>query len=366
MKTFKDYTEVSTQIHAPEELKRRVLMEARRTRMEQSRGHYSRGLRFVQKAAVAAVLTVALPVTAFGAVKGLGLLDHLQERGMENIEAVQELSSTGAELSSDLEAITHQNQYAKYTVLEAVCDSESIYLAAKAEPLDTETLLLPQYIMPEDDVVNLGIEGVTDGTVREYAESLGKKIAYASIGYSVDGNHLDGGEDFAYGEDGALYYYYSARNISGEDKIILKCTGTGYDESMTMESIDRVEFVIQLTDKSSVSGEEVCTEFDPKAYEDTGIQINSLTLEKTEMGLYATFRFTIRDAEFTDIDFKIVDISGQELAKMPGIGFGTIENGDGTFSRTLYYQLPESLEGLRFLIQDINNGVAFGPYAFGE
>lgn len=367
MRTFKDYTDVSSQIHVPQELKHKVLMEARQSRTEQrSMERYRRGWGFVQKAAVAAILAAALPVTAFAVAKGMGLMDHLRQRGMQDVETVQELANSGAELSNDVQANSYENKYAKFTILEAVCDSQSIYLAAKAEPLDNETFLLPQYIMPEDNAANLGIAGITEGTVKEYAESLGKKIAYASVGYSIGGSHLDGAEDFRYGENGELYYYYSAQNISGEETITLKCTGTGYDESMEFESIDRVEFVVRLTDKSSTSDGVVYAAIDPKAYEETGIQINSLSIAETEMGLYATFNFDAADAKFLDIEFKLVDEAGNELSRLPGIGSGTIENGDGTYSRTCYYQHPDSIDGVKFLIWDFGNEVDYGPYTFEQ
>lgn len=367
MRNFKEYSDVSAQIHAPEALKHKVLQEARQIRMEQkNKGQCGRGWSFVHKAAVAAVLAAALPVTAFAVAKGMGLMDHLREQGMQNVEIVQELANSGAELSGDEQANSYKNKYAEYTIFEAVCDSQSIYLAAKVEPLDDRTLLLPQYIMPEDNAANLGIEGVSEGTVKDYAESLGKQIAYAGVGYSIGESHLDGSEDFAFGEDGALYYYYSAQNISGEKNITLKCTGTGYDESMEFTSIDRVEFVVRLTDKSSTTDGMVYASMDPKAYEETGIQINSLTFEETEMGLYATFNFSVADARFVDVGFKLVDGAGKELVWLPGLGSGTIENGDGTFRRTLYYQMPDSVEGMQFLICDFGNAVNYGPYSFAQ
>lgn len=365
MKNFKEYSEISEQICAPEELKHRVLKEARKMRVEHNNAQYTRGWSIARKAAVAAILALVLPVTAFAAAKGLGLLDHLQERGMQNIEQVEPLVNSGEEMSGDMQASSYLNKYAKYTVLEAACDSRTMYLATKVEPMDGETFLLPQYIMPEDQVVNLGIQGVTEGTVAEYVQTLGKKLAYAGVGYFIGENHLDGGEDFAYGEDGVLYYYHSARNISGEDSIILKCMGTGYDESMTMESVDRVEFVVRLKDKSADSTTEEFTVFDDKVYEDTGIQISSLVLEKTEIGLYATVGFADSDSKFKDFDFKLVDENGAELAHMPGIGSGMEEEGDGSFYRTLYYQVPGNTDGLRLVVRDIGSVSEYGPYTFG-
>lgn len=374
MNINREYKNLSRNIHAPEQLKAKVLESVARNEPEKktAAGRYSRGWSFVQKAAAAAVLAVVLPVTAFAAVKGLGLLEYLENRGMRDIEAVGELRNDTTEMTvSAFEAtvdeqgiVTVRNHYAEYTVLEAVADSETIYLSAKVEPLDDSYFLVPEGIF-NASVGCLGIEGldaVADQPIEEYIESIGKTQVTASVGYWIEESHLDGAEDFRYGEDGTLYIFYSAYNLSGSKDITLKCAGLAVTEGMNLA--DRVEFEVQLTDKST-STKTAYSVFDPKTVSDTGIQINSLVVEETEMGLYATFTFTAADAKFTNIVFMLVDASGEELAHLPDVlGSGTIDNGDGTFSRTVNYQKPASMEGLQFIIRDFSGDVNYGPYSF--
>ena len=358
MRTFHDYRELSENIHAPRELKQRVLWAAQQqsSSREKMTGKYvRRGLSLVQKAAAAAILVLVLPVTAYAAVAGFGLMDYLKQSGMKDTQPAMKLSS-------DLvEQTPYSNNFAEYTVTEATCDSNTIYLAAKITPLDNSYLLVPQFI--SDDNL-LEVDGEVVGTLSEYAAVQGKTVVYADIGYHSGEEHLDGSVDFRCSGDGTLYYYVSAANIfQGRKDIVLKCSGVAYTEEMSVA--DRVEFEVGLLDKSTASALPVYTIFSPEAYADTGIRINSLTLEETEMGLYATFNFTTTEAKFQDIVFKLVDSEGTELAYLPGeMGTGTIDNGDGTFSRTNNYQKPSSMEGVKIVIRDFVSAVNYGPYSF--
>lgn len=375
---YHEYTDLCENIRAPKELKAKVLETAikqgSKHREKVRAGRYSRGWSFVQKAAVAAILFIVLPVTAYAAVKGLGLTDYLAERGMQDIEAVEQLSNTptesgssDSETSDDVQGLAFcSTSHAEFTLLEAVCDSETIYLAAKAEPAADSYFLIPQYLEGDYSVEYLlGMEGLDEGTINEYAASQGKTLMVAGVGYEVDGSILTGGEDYRYDENGNLYYYFSAHNSSGSKDISMKFKGRSYAPEASFEEIERVECETKLIDKSTAIAQLVYTTFDPNVFSDTGIQINSLTFEETEMGMYATFNFTTTEAKFTEIDFRIVDASGKELAYLPlEIGSGTIDNGDGSFSRTTNYQKPASMDGLQFIIRDLNNTVNYGPYTF--
>lgn len=364
MKTYHDYTELSRKIHAPEELKARVLQSAAQSgsrRESAFAGGYSRGWSFLMKAAVAAVLAVTIPIAGYAAVRGLGLKDYLAKRGLQDAQAVEALTSSDLELSG---SVSYQNGYADYTILEAVCDSQILYLAAQVRPLDSGDFLIPQYVMAEDSVINLGIDGLTEGTVGEYAASQGKRLVYASVGYSSGESYLDGAEDFRYGDDGTLYYYYSAQNISGSKEITLKCAGLAYTAEMSVA--DRVEFEVTLFDKSNARDTRY-TVFDPMAASETGIQLNELLITETEIGLYVKFTFVKEESASESVVLNLLDAQGNQLESMPGIaGTGTMDNGDGTYSATMYYQKPSSMEGLQFAVRDWENAISYGPYSFSE
>lgn len=368
MKTYHEYTNLSQKIHAPEELKAKVLQsaaESSRSRKKASAGHSSRGWGFVMKAAVAALLAVTIPVAGYAAAKSMGLTDWLASSGMQDVQGVEELTNSGLELSGGKEGSSYRNNYAEYSILEAVCDSQTIYLAAQVKPIDSSYFLVPQYIMEEDSVSNLGIDGLTEGTVGEYAASQGKSLVYAGVGYYNGENHLDGGEDFRYGNDGALYYYYSAQNISGSKNIALKCSGYAYTAEMSVT--DRVEFEVTLFDKSSAT-ETLYTNMDPAAFDETGVQVTELILKQTEMGLYATFTFRADNAKIDadGIFFKILDANGEELDTLPRAGGESHVESSGIGTCQVCYQMPDNLDGLQFAIRDVWESINYGPYSFSK
>lgn len=362
MRTYRycNYKALSRQIHAPQDLKNSVLAAATHSHSAESKqpaNRNRRGLRFLPKAAVAAVLAIVLPMTVFGAAKSLGLIERLSQSGLQDTQTAQELSFNIAEKTS------YRNSYAEYTFMEAVCDSNTLYLSAEIKPLDDSTLLVPQFVTEDEAVSDLQIEGVAQGTVGEYAASLGKTLVYTDIGYRNGDEHLDGSVDFRCSADGTLYYFYSTTNTFGTSQIDLSCTGLAYTAGMSVA--DRVEFKVELFDKSHTT-EKVYTVFDEKAADETGIHISNLILQETELGLYATIKFTIDDPEaWRDcLSFKLQDASGAELASMPGISLGITENGDGTYSAALSYQKPNSSDDLRFIMRNYVTGEVFGPYSF--
>lgn len=357
MHSFNDYRVLTQDIHAPEDLKHRVFLSAVSTenrKQKKTGGRYSRGWSLVQKAAVAAILVIAIPITAFAAARYLGLTDYLAESGMEDTQAVQDLSVSMAQLES------YCNDYAEYTILEAVCDSNLIYVAAQIKPLDEGNMLVPQFVSADSSVQELGLAGITEGTVGDYAASLGKTLVYADVGYWNGEAHLDGVADFRYSEDGTMYYYYSTQNTFDAQDITLKCSGLAYTDGMSLAN--RVEFETKLFDRST-SAETKFTVFDDKAYAETGIRISSLTIQETELGMYATFTYETNGE--SGVNFKLLDANGNELVSMPNMtATGVVDNGDGTCSEMLTCQKPDSLEGLQFMIRDFETGEHFGPYSF--
>ena len=333
---------------------------------------------------LAACMIFALAISAYAVVKEFGLLDYLSQRGMKDGQAAETLLNTAPELynnvSSDTTsyneedgAVYYSTKYAKDTILEALCDSQTIYLSAQVKPLENY-FLIPQYLSSGDSVAELiGMEHFfekdTKMTIGEYAASQGKTLAYAGISYyeemEAQGDPLTGGAECRYDTDGTLYFYHTAQNIWNSREIIMKCTGKGYEPGAAMEEIERVSFEVKVKDKSAGAEDRVYTLFSPIVKTETGIQVNSLVIEETEIGLYATFNYSTEEAKFDGIFFKIVDANGKELTYLPGTnGTGEINNGDGTLSCTLNYQKADSIEELRFVIRDVYNSVNYGPYSF--
>lgn len=381
MKMYRNYADLSSKIHAPEELKARVLKAAAQT--QRQKGLYSRGWSVMQKAVAAAaavVLAISLPVAGYAAVKGLGLKDYFAQRGMQDLPAVEKLTNAhedivaanqttavGQEVSADptgaepQAVFTCENTYAVYAVQEAVLDSHTIYISALITPKEGY-FLVPGEFGLNDPVSMLNLEGVEGGTIEEYARSIGKEAVGVSMHYGIGADITTTAVSSVCMEDGSIYQYESFANPFDGKDITMKCAAIG--NRTNIEPENRVEFELKLTDKSTTT-EQVYTTVDAKAFEETGVQIVSLTLEETEMGLYATFRFTTSDGKIPHIDLRIADGSGKELMTLPGeVGTGILDNGDGTYSCTKNYQKPSSLEGLQITMWDIVGDILYGPYSF--
>ena len=309
--------------------------------------------------------------------KAKNLLEvDLSQRGLQNPEAVEQLAALAettapaGEEAAESDGLTwYENDYARYAVTEAVCDSGTIYLAALIQPLSEDYFLVPNGVFWEDPVSSLGIPGVTGTeTVKEYAASLGKTPVSVCVSYRRGEEPLleTAAQDFQCYEDGSVSCYTSGANTTGLTEIPVTCFTIAELESMSMEELlaQRQSFEILLRDHSS-STRQVYTRFDPALAEELGqeLELLDLTLERTELGLYASFHYRLLAGE--DFHFRLVDSSGQELEQLPlGSGYDRQTLDDGTGREVLAYQIPGSLEDLSMVVRRFEDGQVFGPYTF--
>lgn len=362
-----DYQKLNRQIHAPEDLKQRVLEAAgeqtgyrKRTR----RGKYSRGWSGLQKAAAAAVILLCLPVTAYAAVRGFGLLDYLRQLGVEEkqLQQMEQLAVEPTEIAQTAPTTENMTQYACYSVEEAIIDSGTIMICGKISPLCEDYLLIPSIAFSEDEFT---VDGVNVGTAEEYAAATGKTPLYVGL-YFGDSEGIINGAGYSYEltGDGSVYIYCSAANIFGAKEFTVRCSATAY--TLDMPLADQTEFDILVADNSTAQTR-VFTDIDPDALTQTGIRVESITFEETQMGLYVTFRYAYEASTWEFASFALVDGAGESLRNHPGFpGSGEMDNGDGTFSFTWMYLKPEQTEGLQFRIRDVfGDDAVYGPYSFG-
>ncbi len=362
---FREYADLTAEIHAPDALKAQVLQAARAAQKPQKAkpGRYSRGFSTVQKAAVAAVLLLAIPLTAYAATKAMGLKDYLAKRGLKDTQVVESLTSTFAtEGAEDAFQPDAKNDYAEYTVLEAVCDQNMLYLRAQIKPVSNEYFLMPGDWASNDDVGNLHIEGASGCTIEEYAASQEKTLVSVSVGYYYGEAHLDGTYESQYQPDGTILFYNSGQNIAEGKEFTLCCMGNAVSDDMTIN--EHTEFEITVTNNSTSQKVDAGTQFDPRIQEELGLTMVSLDIEETELATYFTFTWT--DGSPEGYNFKVLDTEGNELPHLPDqMSTGNLDNGDGTFCEKLFCQKVSSLEGLRFCIKSwAHDGEWFGPYAF--
>ena len=376
---YQEYKDAVERIHAPRELKEQVLAAARDQQADPSRKKTEKTRvrsRLLPRIAAAAVLALVLPLAAYAAFRYLDLKGYLSQRGLENPEAVEQLTALvettapAGEEAAESDGLTwYENDYARYAVTEAVCDSGTIYLAALIQPLSEDYFLVPNGVFWEDSVSNLRIPGVTGTeTVAEYAASLGKTPVCVDVSYRWGEETLFGvsAHDFQCYEDGSVSCYTSGANTTGLTEIPVTCFTIAQTESMSMEELlaQRKSFEILLRDRSSTS-QQVYTRFDPALAEELGqeLELLDLTLEQTELGLYASFHYRLLAGE--GFHFQLVDSSGRELELLPlGSGYDHQTLDDGTGREVLAYQIPDSLEDLSIVVRRPEDAQFFGPYTF--
>lgn len=362
MKAFRDYTTVANQIHAPEELKEKVLMAARASAAaEKSKaGRYSRrGLSFLQKAAVAAVLAIVLPVTTYAAAKNFGLLDHLTQIGYQNTQDVQEFVETFPSEAAT-SPVVMENEDVKipeFRVTEALCDSESLYVTVEIKPMDDRYLLVPSELGTNDDVGNMMIPGVSGMTIEEYATSLGKEILLAGSHLSNDNEYgVSAGLISKCTEDGTIYQYWAGENPDGLTEFTL--TVTCLYHTLDMPLAERFTFDVPITNKSETTLVKTFTQF-----EDTGLDltIHSLTIEETALGYYATLIYSTTDGD--EYGFSLMTAEGEFMKPLPTAnGPFSEELPDGTHASTYNFQNIYSLEGMQFQLMRGSDLERIGPF----
>jgi len=181
------------------------------------------------------------------------------------------------------------------------------------------------------------------------------------LGCTLGDENITTMKDFSYDEDGTLYLYAGNDNTSGNQNITVNCIGAAVTEGMTVA--DKVEFEVLIEDMSSMESSAI-TDFDARIFDETGIKLSYINIEETEIGLYVTFEYE-NDGSVTSLDgtwFKLCDAEGNEFKSLPGMGGAINDNGDGSFTETISYQKPASLDGMTITIKDVWNGVSYGPY----
>lgn len=406
MSDFNEYTRLSQEIHAPEALKNKVLLQAARQNKKHQKGHYQRPMSILRKAAiVAAVLAVTVPVTAFGVARTMSLKEHLEQgnqdpKVVEAMESLMVTSPTTKDGETQQYLASAKDDMAEYRVLEVVCDSQSLYIHTQVVPLRDDVMFIDQWVTPDGSVGDMCIPGVSEGTAQEYAASVGKELRYASLTPQFDGGIINGWGTWAEtAPDGSLHLYGSGNNPSGQKAFDMTFSGFTYatDDADGVPVEERTTFAAKIQDNSS-STETVYKHFraydpqSPALEKDLGIVMDSLTMEKTEMGIYATFTYHLTDEVLAGLDeevrkaqaenpdypasevknqhlvsFIVVDENGEffKTTGQHGGGQGVVDNGDGTYSYTDSIPMVDNTDNLKFKVMSYDLSKV-GLYAYSR
>lgn len=360
-----DYRNLSQNIHAPAHLQAKVLDalregEAQKPQKARKKGRYSRGFSFLQKAAIAALIALLIPVTAFATVKATGgIREWLALRGVKNMEAVETLVNTFP--TQPEETISAgQEKYMEFTVLEALCDSQSVFATAEIKPLTDKYLLVPGELginEPMSCMVMEGYQGDPSMTIEDYAASIGKEIMLASVTMGVEGSPMCLGRWSTVKADGTILQNFSGTNDLGSQTIPVNvtCLYQTLDHSIR----EQYEYQIELTDNSTRTPVKTFTKFSDTS--ELNVQMKEMVIEKTELGYTVTATYQALPSATYHVS--LLDAQGNFLMGLSSGMPVRDENGIVTVVSS-YTDIP-SFEGLQFKLighDDYHPSDKYGPY----
>lgn len=356
-----DYRSLNQSIHAPSHLQASVLEavhEKGSTKPRRS-GRYSRGFSLLQKAAVAALIALLIPVTAYAAVKATsGIREWVAHWGVKDMDAVETLVNTFPSLPE--ETISTPEGYAEYTVLEAICDSQSMFITAEIKPL-TDKYFFYDIARNETmgSMVMEGYDGDPEMLISDYAASIGKELMFVSIYlYDENGNSLPVGKFSTCKADGTIVETFSGNNPYDAKTfpVTVECFYSTPDDSVS----GRFEYEIQMSDNSTRTPVKTFTQFE---ITDLNVQMKEMVIEKTELGYVVTSTYAAPSTEFYYVS--LMDADGNYLNPLPGSTMPE-DNGDGTYTVVDSYTDIPSLDALQFKLvggsRESGEIEKYGPY----
>lgn len=314
----------------------------------------------LKAAAVLAAVVLATGTTAFAAAKQFGILDYFTK---QNAQMSQEAAGM---IVSEVVQQEKAEKTVDFKVREYLCDSNRMYLVIEAKPTDAEKyLIISEDIIGEDSVEVLNIEGVTEGTVSEYAQSQGKELMY--VGVHVDTGASGYTKEYKIEEDGTALFIQSSANELEKDVNELICTT--YVQPLTDQNdgeIIRDSFTFTVTDSSS---EQVL----PYAVVNTdgaqaaGIVLDDISITETELGIHVEFLYhktedlsKEQQEEIEEIGFQILGADGMELETNVDVaGWGEILE-DGSYKEIRNYKKTELPDELTVLVKNLFTKEEFG------
>lgn len=353
---FSEKTEVPENVtNRVEETLNRICLEsqaAENTKIRSfSRKKWKRSLAFSMAAAV------TLCGTVFAAEKYIGISQFFEQSGRTLPEGAEDMIAEAPVQEEDGESII------SYTVREALCDKNSVQIVIEAAAKEKgKYLLVGEYLMDEDPVSSLGMEG--EQTIGEYAKEKGLTIVRVGASFKFDSDlGITNAMEICTSEgDDVLAIYSSARKEDTSENLTVSCMGTAaLPDASTVDDIMRTNISFKLEDKSqtrTVSYGE--NEKDGGILTADGrVKIQSVAVEETELAEYVTIEYV--RLEEGNISLDVTDENGNvwKISELGGFS-EDLETGEVSVEKITYEktELPEKI-GVRVL--DHDTGTAYEP-----
>jgi len=246
------------------------------------------------------------------------------------------------------------------TVLTAVYDKEQLYILVKSVPGSNDLFLIPRELNRNDSTgLLVGLNGIPEGTIEQYASYLGRRLAKITFTYAAGGAPLEGDSKYAFGDDGVLYYCFSAPLPEGGTEQVL-ISGSFYQDLEEATDAQSADLTIRLS-RMPDAEETTVTSFAAGVSDEAQLQIDSALIEKTGLGYHVTFK--LKMTEERDLLFLLTDGNGEPLPGLPGHTEAVSgETEDGYRTYRVSCQLPQDGSALYFTVTDQDTGIEYGPY----
>ena len=316
----------------------------------------------VWKAAALVIGSVTLLGTGvYAAEKYFGILDFLG--GNENVEMpveAEDLIVPVPEEEQKVEKIP-DGMPLDYTIKEAMCDSDSIYVVLEAKAKETgKFFLVPEDAMAEDPVSGWGID--SDMSAEEYAASKNLEIKHVNAGI-VNTEELGIASSAIYFQsvgDDVMDIMIESGKTEKEKTLDVLCTGIFWDETMvSMEDILRTEIRFTLTDISN----SIQTAYAPAGaakIPGTDAMIERAEVTQTELGTYLEIFYRDDSEDWSAIPcFRLAgDKAGADHRIRMGSGMEPLQ--DGTYLWKLSLEKTEFGDSIELEAYDEETKEVYG------
>ena len=320
----------------------------------------------VKKTAVAAALA-CLVVTqgvgaAYAAINHTSILSLFTGESKE----IQDRAKTLRETEVDQAAGSNANQsaYAAFSVREALCDKNHVYVETVAKPASDRYLLVPSECWSEKEdwsIEELGIKGEkdTEETIAQYAKRMNKTCVEVNMWVNAPADSQS--ISYQTEADGTLVYDISFENTTQKEKLDYTCDTVVY---LPGQDEKKLEDSIAFTQKDQ-TGDVQTIHYVPgkdNAIDGTKLVLDGIDFEKSALNMKCTVKYHTTDANVkdwkswcktddSDVCFYLLDENGNEVESKGSYGQDSIGK-DGSLTECDEYSTADLGDTLTFLVRN--------------
>lgn len=319
--------------------------------------------RVVATTAVACAVMVGSVGVTYAAINHTSLLSIFQDEDSKVQNTAKNLIET--DIKQDKVSDSKQTAYANFSVREAICDKNSVYVQAVAKPAKADYLLVPSECVGELDKVsieNLGIEAEnTSETIRQYADRMHKKCVIVNMAIETDAGSQS--IDYSTEADGTLVYKFAFENVDKTDSLKYACDTVVYtSEDGSEDSAIRESFDFTLTDKSGDTDTVYYVADSDKVIDGTQLVLDDVTIENGALGMNCIINYHTVDPDAKEWDkwistddssvlFYLLDENGNIIDSKDSSGLKS-SGEDGKIVEKDVYSLQELPDTLTFMVKN--------------